>query len=253
MSREIRPKPAHSKCSSLKKFGDFMDYLDEFQESHKSIGQLLLEASVEGRPAKSPNESSKEKYSLPQDYFEGKARMFGKANKRQMELEALGTELLGVRPQTRGCQLVNRKLLSSEKSRLALKATKRKIGDFKFEKGLNFLQVVKDGAKAIATRKMRSSVECLVRKQSSRLYINHLARRRLEQESDAMKGMQYSMKSGSNSPSASEKSLKSSLSFTRKATGSSLTSLGDLSPIHKTQGKTHFMVDRLKFSRPLDY
>lgn len=220
----------NSRQANVKRLSDFMEYLEDFAVSRQSLVHQLSEASLELKSPKQSNKVLQVKYSLPQDYFEGKARMFGRKVKRQAELEALGSELLGIRPKTKGSQLVNRKLLSSEQSRLALKATKRKVGVLKNSASINYLKIIRDGAKVLASRKMRQTVEGLVQKQSNKLWLNHLARRRLAQKNEEFNS-RHKSRTHSSSQSIAVLSPKSSCTLLGKRVSSPESAYSlDLSP-----------------------
>jgi hypothetical protein len=106
----LHSKPNNSKC-----FADLESCLNTLSLRKQSFSHQLKEAKedLKLKPFSSPN-----KYTLSQDYFEGKDKLHSMQNKRLTELQAFGSELLGIEPLSRGSLFVSRKVLSTEKSRL---------------------------------------------------------------------------------------------------------------------------------------
>lgn len=192
--------------------------------------------------------SSLNKFTLSQHYFEGKDKLHSKQNTRLDELQALGSQLLGIKPQSRGSQLVGRKVLSTMKSRLALKASRRKIKDVRICRSIDLVRLVKEGAKVIAVKKMRRDVDAVVRKQASRLWLNHLSRRRLSKE-DEIAQCSLSLERSTTSPAYSPLSATPvhKLSFRSDCPRSlSPRTSTALSPVSITAKPKRLMSDRLK-------
>jgi hypothetical protein len=173
--------PSHSKHNSSKRFAELESCLNSLSLRKQSFCDQLKDAEED---LKLKPLSSLSKFTLSQDYFEGKHKLHSMQNKRLAELQALGSQLLGIEPQSRGSQLVGRKVLSTMKSRLALKASRRKIKDVRICRSIDLVSLVKEGAKVMAVKKMRRDVDSVVRKQASRLWLNHLSRRRLSKEDE---------------------------------------------------------------------